>query len=737
MILLFLLLGVDSRFHLQATPAHLIFLLYPTLFKPGAMTITQQWDSVVNVADGVHPFALRRSYFMDIGRHSACMHSFPFSLNLGSYVSRKQECVASSSKGTVMDSPSSHSSASELVPPQEKSAPHRHPVVTTYRSPVPRDADNPTDSDGDVASATSTLVRTAGSTTTWSDERFHTPVSAPTSEEPPSSYSLCHEGQSRVLESPDLSEERFLRKAAEDLTRSKVPADVQYPLFDSTSPSASDPGSTADYYVHRLLGSELPRDLQVVKDSSTSTSAHSYLDEGKSRLAQPDADPGVSSLTTTGTTQPIMLPVAVSDPRDFIIELILKAPYGRVTKQEIHDALTWSSNYEAVHGDLTEYLQSYHSIFVASPLDDTVTLGRAMLLNRSLTVRGDRRTMITVGASTGPGRGSVRVPAQQRKRTSAPPPAAHIGSISYSCVAVQLNLDQLEVVYRRRGYSTSQLFNVLHVSGPADSFDLFLFSCGAVVWWGMNRQEHWIVEDDFLNPETAALTIGVISRYHQRDITEVFPIWSTYETDYQYGKPSTSSDVVGSAFGFRPEVIDAALVRFAKLLGDDHYLIPAAEPARLQVMLTISHCLGVSARLEYYEHKTQSSHQHVIAIPSDFRGLWDYFSAKRRIDQLAGELHVVVLAIRTLKDTPDFLWEMPWLRTYYDLTDAEHASDHRLSWFTSRSDALLEQLAMVKDRHYRLFMLGSDVFLIALLILDVIFMTSRLIVKLYFKVEDP
>lgn len=388
----------------------------------------------------------------------------------------------------------------------------------------------------------------------------------------------------------------------------------------------------------------------------------------------------------------------VEDPRHLIINMIIDSPTGSVELADIMKNLKWELQYEKAYGSIAEYLQGYHSIFVVSPIYDRVTLCRPVISSLKKSERRRHRN---------------------RKQTEGELVAAHIGSISCSCVAEGIDIEEMQSLYRRMGYETEIQHNVLHVCDK-NVFDLFVFENGVVVWWGMKRSDHWIVEDYFFVPRSSAWK-ALKGPFSHADINALFPNWSSYEADSNY---------------LPLKLDEKAAERFSKMLCFDHYVIPAIEPDRTHVMLTVSFCIGRSACVDYYEHVTQSLHQRVLSIPLEFSGILEYFSTQNTVRHLEGELQVTQLALATLKDTPDFLWEMPWLQIFYDLTELQCTSEQRLSWFGARGDALLENLSNIKNRRFRLFMLGSDVFLIGLLIFDVVFMTARLIVKLYFKVED-
>ncbi|KPA83271.1 hypothetical protein ABB37_02945 [Leptomonas pyrrhocoris] len=456
------------------------------------------------------------------------------------------------------------------------------------------------------------------------------------------------------------------------------------------------------------------------------------------------AAPSSASLTTPLSAPPgprMKEAELLADPRNRLLSLVLSNTAAGVTLSEIEQAMRWSALYEPMYGPLLEYLQSYQSIFVVSPVDDRVRLRRHFSIRTSLLQQPPPQHQLQRTSRTRLSRRGGRDAAAQRSSSavdrrpgksflpSAEVLAAHIGSISYSCVAERLDLDTLETVYRRRGYDTAMMHTVLHVTSEK-VFHLFLFSSGAVVWWGMDRKEHWMVEEDFLS-ETLHIAEGVDHRYGQAEIDALFPIWCSYEVDEE-----CNCMQVASPLGIQPSAVKPALERLSKLLCFDHYLVPANEPARSLVMLTFSHSLGSSARVDYFEYVTKWSHRHILSIPPEFPGLLDYFSTKRRVRKLEGEIAVAQLAVQSIHDTPEVLWEVPWLQAYYDMSEQQNTVESRLSWFASRSDTLLEQLSHIKARRHRLFMLGSDVFLIVLLILDVMFMTSRLVAKMYFKVEE-
>jgi uncharacterized Rmd1/YagE family protein len=246
---------------------------------------------------------------------------------------------------------------------------------------------------------------------------------------------------------------------------------------------------------------------------------------------------------------------------------------------------------------------------------------------------------------------------------------------------------------------------------------MFVFESGCVVWWGKEREDHWIVDEDFLSGNPIILR-AVHERHWQKDISELFPIWCTFQD--RYGM----------------ELNEAGVEAFTEHLPFDHYLVPSMQPQRAQVMLAVSSALARSAKVDYLEYITVSSSGRVLSVSNEPRSMWEYFKTKKEIAKMEGELRTVQVSMTALQDIPDAMWEMFFLRPFFVLTNQQNSVERRLEWFLARSEALFEQLENIKRRRHRLFMLSSDVFLIGLLVLDVVVLSLRLIVRLFVSDND-
>ncbi len=393
-----------------------------------------------------------------------------------------------------------------------------------------------------------------------------------------------------------------------------------------------------------------------------------------SPTAMASADPKSRRPPRDDTTNPVKV----------IENMIIESGQHSIPLEAIEKVLRWEENYDE---SLRSYLQGYQSLFIVSPVDDVVALRQLSLDTTS------RRTM------------------KPKKRQT----LSHaVKSISYSSIAESFDLAMLESIYENRGLEVNNSAGVLHVH--CSKFNLFVFSMGCVVWWGQDREDHWIVDEDFLS-DNAIVVRAIRERHWQKDITELFPIWCTYQE--RYGM----------------ELTEEGIEAFTEHLPFDHYIVPEKQPQRAQVMLAVSCALARSAKVDFLEYITVSSSTRVMGVSDEPRTMWEYFATKTEIAKMEGELRTVQVMMTALQDIPEAMWEMFFLRPFFVLANQQNSVERRLEWFLARSEALFEQLENIKRRRHRLFMLSSDVFLIALLVVDVVVLSLRLIVKMFFSAE--
>lgn len=382
-----------------------------------------------------------------------------------------------------------------------------------------------------------------------------------------------------------------------------------------------------------------------------------------------------------------------AQPLRIIESLIIESGKMSVPLEEIESQLAWGAVYEEFYGPLDEYLNSYQSVFIVSPLVDSVAM-----------------RLFTKDTST-------RRSTKPQKRSNL---TDGIGSISYSSIAESFDLVGLEALYRSRGLDVQRFLDeALRVS--CATFDLFVLDCGVVVWWGMDRSDHWCVDDDFLRDGSQVLRRFTNENHWQKDVFELFPVWCTY----QYSNSDTP------VISGRQVVDEDMLLRFQEKLCFDHYGIPSQEPLRSQVMLAVSQSLARSAKVDYYERMLNQTQIAVFNFPSEPKGFMNHFPPSNEIAKLQGEIQMMQMHLTSLHDTPEILWEMPWLRAYFVMCEEQNTVDSRRDWYGARTEALLQKLENISARRHRLFMMSSDVFLIILLVLDVISLLLRLSSKMF------
>jgi len=238
--------------------------------------------------------------------------------------------------------------------------------------------------------------------------------------------------------------------------------------------------------------------------------------ENTAPILPPPSPMPVPSPTADGAPAPIP---AGDDPLKRIVQFLLSVDGARAHIDSIAAALDWDRVYESGFGDLREFLELHSSLLVVSPVGGMVTFRDAAKFTGSRRVtRANREAILSYSAS--------------------------IGHVSCTSVAKRIKLAELRTVYHRRGLEAKIVDDaILHVA-YAGAFDLFVFEEGAVVWWGANRSDHWVVEADFVahNHVTAH---ALIERHDSVDINALYPIWWTYSV----GKPGGATGGAAASGG--------------------------------------------------------------------------------------------------------------------------------------------------------------------------------------------
>jgi uncharacterized Rmd1/YagE family protein len=451
----------------------------------------------------------------------------------------------------------------------------------------------------------------------------------------------------------------------------------------------------------------------------------------------------------------------ISNPLRQVVDALLSEPASTSTLVRLEKKLRWDAVYEPTVGPLRNIIMMYSSLFLISPVSD------AVIFRESAHLLQERRT----GATTKP------VTATKRYLETH---SQAIGHVSSCCVARAFDLRGFEGLYRRRGLTVNMVDDVLHVSYLND-FDLFVFDTGTVVWWGKDRIDHWIVNDDFMtdNFHTRAF---ITDRHPQRSIAKLFPVWWTYSIDgtttahvagdsglsywsrtdsadadpaaqrreteartgavdyfdeqrrHQPDAPPTATTLGGQYTALEAAVSDARIKGFVDSLVFDHFLIPPKQPF---VKIAISCALAQSAVADLLEHNVNAASQHTMAAPSVMRRHRRLLNVHRgEVYKLMGELFINRSDLFDPSEQPKFLWEHTPFLPYFRLTQNQCSIALRMEWLQARIKTLRETLATAATNKHRREMIRWDWFLISLLVVDSCVLLSRLFLRHFFPFED-
>ncbi|KPA76426.1 putative mitochondrial hypothetical protein [Leptomonas pyrrhocoris] len=213
-------------------------------------------------------------------------------------------------------------------------------------------------------------------------------------------------------------------------------------------------------------------------------------------------------------------------------------------------------------------------------------------------------------------------------------------------------------------------------------FDLFIFSYGAVVWWGFDQRYFKIVENDYMLPHSA-ISHCMTNRYTTQLVNENYPVWCTYNL--------ARRDTLEVEDDFK------ARLRF------DHFVIPYShgEVATGSVlMLCASHALAQSAKIDYIELQVQELADGCSPLPRELREKGRVSITERRLLQLRGEVLSYRLMLKSgsdLLDEPDFFWENSYLKPVFQATKEEFEISERVEALDNKLDAANEILSMLAE----------------------------------------
>jgi uncharacterized Rmd1/YagE family protein len=234
------------------------------------------------------------------------------------------------------------------------------------------------------------------------------------------------------------------------------------------------------------------------------------------------------------------------------------------------------------------------------------------------------------------------------------------------CTAGSYDLLGLTNYYRKKGYFTRLLRDVLHVASIKRSGDIFFFNHGCIVCWGFKKKfEDKVVEN--------AKEFSIHLSPH-------------LESDHFY-------------FHYGPETtIDSH---------EKHRLdIITLDSEDSQIKLAISYGLAQSIKLEAFEEAMQVAIRTNSTLPEEIATRGEISLSRRSIFKRIGEIFIARSSINLnieYLDAPEFFWRNPSMEPYYIMTKKYLDIPSRVMALNQKLDVLQELLdilnSQVQHRH--------------------------------------
>lgn len=229
------------------------------------------------------------------------------------------------------------------------------------------------------------------------------------------------------------------------------------------------------------------------------------------------------------------------------------------------------------------------------------------------------------------------------------------------CPTESYRLAPIASFFRTKGYNVKQYRKVLHISYPPKEGDIFIFSYGCLVTWGLSRNE-----EKQLLEQLKPFSIGP---------------FSTIEIGrfiYKYGD--------------RTEM--ATHERF-------NIDIIVLESESVQLKLAISYGLAQSIQLESYESAVQKTIEQNSHFPEQLAKKGHIDLSQKEISCRMGQIFLARSSINLNSEylaSPEYFWEHASLEDYYNMIEKFLDIPRRVSTLNQKLDVLHELFDMLSSQ---------------------------------------
>jgi uncharacterized Rmd1/YagE family protein len=229
------------------------------------------------------------------------------------------------------------------------------------------------------------------------------------------------------------------------------------------------------------------------------------------------------------------------------------------------------------------------------------------------------------------------------------------------CPTESYRLAAIAGFFRTQGVNVKQYRKVLHISYPSREGDIFIFSYGCLVTWGLLRSEEKQLLEQLIPFSVNPLTATEIGRYVYR-------------------------------YGDRTEM--ATHDRF-------NIDIIVLESEGVQLKLAISYGLAQSIQLESYESAVQKTIEQNSHYPEQLAKKGHIDLSQKEVSRRMGQIFLARSSINLNSEylaAPEYFWEHPSLEDYYNMTEKFLDIPRRVSTLNQKLDVLHELFDMLSSQ---------------------------------------
>lgn len=229
------------------------------------------------------------------------------------------------------------------------------------------------------------------------------------------------------------------------------------------------------------------------------------------------------------------------------------------------------------------------------------------------------------------------------------------------CPTESYRLAAIAGFFRTKGINVKQYRKVLHVSYPPKEGDIFIFSYGCLVTWGLSRTEEKQLLEQLIpfsiNPFSSVEIGRFVYRYGDR--TEM----ATHER-------------------FNIDII-------------------VLESESIQLKLAISYGLAQSIQLESYEGAVQKTIEQNTHYPEQLAKNGYISMSQKEISRRMGQIFLARSSINLNSEylaAPEYFWEHPSLEDYYNMIEKFLDIPRRVATLNQKLDVLHELFDMLSSQ---------------------------------------